>query len=785
MSAVLPGQMALFKDASHLLDMPLRAGPAPYELKYSEAGAFLCLSNLERPLVWKLALPRIVVSKDNLEATSQGFSPYGDRYTNGFADPMSVDAEPADGLPPADPVRQGMAEFGLQTPTEHEYFLSGAGLAGIVRILQRDDGSWSASLSKTNVPRVLSKEAVTGGLMPPVGQSGLPKSLEAVVPDEYQYWKASTPEGAKSMRDALAEQAFFSDDCIKTVDGELRKVEVKYFTYEPKRAGVKRKKAASTLGEKVLKLLPPDAIVLPNPFGAEDWLEKLDEQDAVGKTFIISPMTTDVSPREIARAVSTLKANWLVDVNDGQRARDALSAIGPVFKLAGEPLRLFAASFAPADVTGVVEWLDQPTLHGLGTVAKIRLRKASAQKTVEFQGISVSVDRPKGYVQTGKDAEGNDWSRTYLTDYGFIPRTKGGDGEALDVFLGPNDKSSTAYWASQRKADGSFDEFKLFLGYDSMRSALDTYAAHIPPKYLIDMEAVSLEKIKSLLSIEPVAKLAQLAPLLKGDMTAGELPMYAGQGAKLKKPKKPGYAGGEARPTKKGDVSYDQVRSALNEQLREKFASSDPGPTCSPSPWICDLYDDSAVYEWDGQLYRVPYTLSGTDAQLSGEPAVVMRAYVPAGQGAQQPAPEQPAAGTEAPPPEGTGKATTLKRGIVRKDASADEHYILGIVLEPDVVDAQQDTYSADEVQQAEQRFMVEFRNVGLMHKGFINDKVKIVESYIAPVDFTIDGESVKKGTWLMGVKVLDGALWKACKGGDYTGFSIGGSAIRKPVVAA
>jgi hypothetical protein len=778
MSAVLPAQMPLFKDASYLLDMPLRAGPAPYELRYSEAGAFLHLTNLERPLVWKLALPRIPVSKDNLEETSQGFSPYGDRFSHGFAEPMSVDASPADGLPPADPVRQGKAEFGLQSPDEHEYFLSGDGLAGIVRLKRKEGGDWSAQLSKTNIPRVLSSEAVSAGIMPPTGHSGLPASLEAVVPEEYHYWKASDPTEAKSMRDALVESAFFTDDCVKAVNGELRKVETKYYLYEPKAKGMSRRKKAAprTVGEKVLSLLPADALVLPNPFDGEgDWLEKLDEQDNVGKTVILSPQTNDVSPREIARAVATLKSSWLIDVNDGPKAREALSAVGPVFKLKGEPFRLFASSFAPANITEV-EFLDQPTLRGLGEVAKMRLRKASASKSIEFQGITISIDRPKGYVQTGKDVEGNEWSRTYQTDYGFIPRTKGGDGEALDVFVGPNDKSTTAYWASQRKADGTFDEYKLFVGYDSMREALNTYAAHIPQKYLIDMEPVSLEKIKSLLSIEPVSKLLELVPLTKG--------------------KWPGYAGGEARPKKKrkvgkAEISFDQIRTMLNEQLREKLSPGEgaPGAPCGPCPYICDIYDDSAVYDYEGKLYRVPYALSETGAQLSGEPAEVMRAYVPVGQAAQPQAPAgdqpEPTGDTEVQDSAPAGKAATIKRGIVTKDEGADAHYILGIVLEPDVVDAQNDTYSADEVQQAEQRFMIDFRNIGLMHKGHINEQVKIVESYIAPVDFQLGEESVKKGTWLMGVKVLDQKLWKACKEGDYTGFSIGGSAIRKPVATA
>lgn len=124
---------------------------------------------------------------------------------------------------------------------------------------------------------------------------------------------------------------------------------------------------------------------------------------------------------------------------------------------------------------------------------------------------------------------------------------------------------------------------------------------------------------------------------------------------------------------------------------------------------------------------------------------------------------------------------TVVKRfAHVRKDG-AEERYVLGIVLEPEVVDAQSDIYSAAEIAQSAHTFMEKFRTVGLMHKGSINDKVKILESYLAPVDFEVDGVPVKKGTWLMAVRVLDDDLWAAVKEGGLTGFSIGGSAVRKP----
>jgi DNA adenine methylase len=111
----------------------------------------------------------------------------------------------------------------------------------------------------------------------------------------------------------------------------------------------------------------------------------------------------------------------------------------------------------------------------------------------------------------------------------------------------------------------------------------------------------------------------------------------------------------------------------------------------------------------------------------------------------------------------------------------SDERFVLGIVLEPEVVDAQGDIYSADEIRQAAHRFMEEFGGIGLMHRLAVNDQVKVLECYVAPVDFAIAGVPVKKGTWLLGVRVLSDELWEQVKEGKLTGFSIGGSARRVP----
>ena len=130
-------------------------------------------------------------------------------------------------------------------------------------------------------------------------------------------------------------------------------------------------------------------------------------------------------------------------------------------------------------------------------------------KVVTFEGIKIKLDRPKGTVHTGKDSSGKPWARTYKYDYGFIPKTNGGDSEGIDVFLGPDeDNSDTAYWIAQNKEDGTFDEYKVFLGFKSKAAAKTAYREHIPAKYMSKIFSVSIPMMKAMLGLEPLEKLS-------------------------------------------------------------------------------------------------------------------------------------------------------------------------------------------------------------------------------------------------------------------------------------
>lgn len=148
---------------------------------------------------------------------------------------------------------------------------------------------------------------------------------------------------------------------------------------------------------------------------------------------------------------------------------------------------------------------------------------------------------------------------------------------------------------------------------------------------------------------------------------------------------------------------------------------------------------------------------------------------------------------------------------------SAVQRYTLGVVYEPNVVDGHGDFTSADEIEQACWAFnkqlqagghLVKFAKaflsavveaskddileleipdailtkgmLGVQHTNWSDDIGEIVESYVAPSNFEIEGQSVKKGTWLMGV-VWSQENWDRIECGELTGLSLGGTAIRVP----
>jgi len=120
------------------------------------------------------------------------------------------------------------------------------------------------------------------------------------------------------------------------------------------------------------------------------------------------------------------------------------------------------------------------------------------------------------------------------------------------------------------------------------------------------------------------------------------------------------------------------------------------------------------------------------------------------------------------------------KKDTYSKIIKAEKQLVYGIVLEPDTKDLQGDIISAPEIEKTAHRYMMTSQTLGDMHEGIMTE-AEIVESFIAPVDYELDGEPVKKGSWVMVIKIHDALLWQDVKGEKYNGLSIGAYARRIP----
>jgi hypothetical protein len=170
-------------------------------------------------------------------------------------------------------------------------------------------------------------------------------------------------------------------------------------------------------------------------------------------------------------------------------------------------------------------WLKD---HGFMTGAfaaatgKTDLAKKLKRKT-DFQGLPVSIEYDAGDVRPFKNRDGTTGTKVMQAAYGYIPRTTGEDGEAVDVYLGGNAGAPRAYVVHQHVPDGNggfkFDEDKVMLGFTNAAEAKAMYLAHYPDeRFHGGMSDVPLAHVRRLVSEAAPAKKAFsiTVPIIKG-----------------------------------------------------------------------------------------------------------------------------------------------------------------------------------------------------------------------------------------------------------------------------
>ena len=100
---------------------------------------------------------------------------------------------------------------------------------------------------------------------------------------------------------------------------------------------------------------------------------------------------------------------------------------------------------------------------------------------VQVGTFDITIENPKGSERSGTDANGKKWSVKMNNTYGYIRGTEGVDGDHIDVFLAEDmDKWDGKYVfvVDQYNPDGTFDEHKVMLGFNSMEEARSAYLSN-------------------------------------------------------------------------------------------------------------------------------------------------------------------------------------------------------------------------------------------------------------------------------------------------------------------
>ena len=105
---------------------------------------------------------------------------------------------------------------------------------------------------------------------------------------------------------------------------------------------------------------------------------------------------------------------------------------------------------------------------------------------ISIKGMKISIENPKGSSRKFKNDDGSEGSITMKNHYGYFGGTSGNgkDGDAVDVFIGPNPEGfERVYVVDQNAKDGSFDESKVMLGFDSKKEAKEAYLSNYSPNW--------------------------------------------------------------------------------------------------------------------------------------------------------------------------------------------------------------------------------------------------------------------------------------------------------------
>lgn len=117
---------------------------------------------------------------------------------------------------------------------------------------------------------------------------------------------------------------------------------------------------------------------------------------------------------------------------------------------------------------------------------------------ISVKGMKIAIENPIGSKRYYTE-DGEKKYNVMKNHYGYFNVTKGKDGDAVDVFIGPDiEDFENVYCVDQSNDKGEFDETKVMLGFKSKKDAKKAYFANFSPGWngFMTITGVSLKVFK-------------------------------------------------------------------------------------------------------------------------------------------------------------------------------------------------------------------------------------------------------------------------------------------------
>lgn len=314
---------------------------------------------------------------------------------------------------------------------------------------------------------------------PPAGVSKakmkqLEKAIRSQIRDDDEVVKAFVPLVVEAFQQVKAEVDQHNFALRQITGATARNHEERGVTADKKGSKTIQSLAALTRRARAGELQPDEKKHF------DEWVHDMENQfphilGGKGEMGLVDMIATGIKPQ--------------VDILDQEVAERAITLAGPDFfgSMDNSQPEFDAPSFED-------DWQPSPEYEqtpfswmGIGAMVEIKQYELKAEKMryamlsdakidagnykkkhLSLHGLKISIETKKG------ERRRPEWP-PMPCDYGDFKGTTGADGDAIDVFVGPNHGSEFVCVIDQCKEDGSFDECKVLLGFDNEADAVACY----------------------------------------------------------------------------------------------------------------------------------------------------------------------------------------------------------------------------------------------------------------------------------------------------------------------